>query len=304
MCITVPQLTLFIIIVVHFAILLEMVLLTATQAAKAAIEDYLALHADDQEDDPLRQRLERLEKISLDGPVEHADLIAISKAAREDKNAIKTSSPRQCRLETLLKGATVYQPPPPPKPEPVSNHSHTQRCMMLTPTKSAQYKALMQRLRKQEEQREYERMINPPPEKETFGQRFPHSTFNPNTYHGQTGVDEAEGDVTYQDVDRQVALIINVLVSIIACAVALWIVARHWAVPQRLALAMGGSLTVAAAEVAIYFGYIRRLEEAKGKEVKLVEQKEVSEMWVIEKASGSAKNAADDALRYRKGRHR
>jgi hypothetical protein len=163
----------------------------------------------------------------------------------------------------------------------------------------------MQRLRKQEEQREYERMINPPPEKETFGQRFPHSTFNPNTYHGQTGVDDAgEEDVTYQDVDRQVALIINVLVSIIACAVALWIVARHWAVPQRLALAMGGSLTVAAAEVAIYFGYIRRVEEAKGKEVKLVEQKEVSEMWVIGKASGSARSAADDALRYRKGRHR
>jgi hypothetical protein len=295
MCITLPQLTLFIIIVVQFAISLVMVLLTTTQAAKAAIDDYLALHADDQEDDSLQQRLERLEKVSLEGPVEHADLVAISKSARPS---------RQCRLETLLKGATVYQPPPPPKPEPVSHHSHTQRYMMLTPTKSAQYKALMQRLRKQEEQREYERMINPPPEKETFGQRFPHSTFNPNTYHGQTGVDDAGEDVTYQDVDRQVALIINVLVSIIACAVALWIVARHWAVPQRLALAMGGSLTVAAAEVAIYFGYIRRLEEAKGKEVKLIEQKEVSETWVIEKASGSAKIAADDALRYRKGRHR
>jgi hypothetical protein len=298
-------LTLSIIIVVHLAISLVMVLLTTTQAAKTAIDDYLALHADHQKDDSLRQRLERLENVSLDGPVEHADLVAISKAAREDKNASNTSSPRQCRLEILLKGATVYQPPPPPKPEPVSNNSHTQRyCIMLTTTQSAQYKALMQRLRKQEEQREYERMINPPPEKETFGQRFPHSTFNPNTYHGQTGVDDAGEDVTYQDVDRQVALIINVLVSIIACAVALWIVARHWAVPQRLALAMGGSLMVAAAEVAIYFGYIRRLEEAKGKEVKLVEQKEVSETWVIEKASGSAKSAADDALRYRKGRHR
>ena len=58
----------------------------------------------------------------------------------------------------------------------------------------------MQRLRKQEEQREYERMINPPPEKETFGQRFPHSTFNPNTYHGQTGVDDAgEEDHTLKE---------------------------------------------------------------------------------------------------------
>jgi hypothetical protein len=117
-------LTLFISIVVHVAILLlVMVLLTTTQAAKDAIDDYLALHADDQQDDSLQQRLERLEKVSLDGPVEHADLVAISKPAREEKNASKPS--RQCRLDTLLKGATVYQPPPPPKPEPVSNHSHT-----------------------------------------------------------------------------------------------------------------------------------------------------------------------------------
>jgi hypothetical protein len=163
----------------------------------------------------------------------------------------------------------------------------------------------MQRLRQQEEQREYERMINPIPEKESFGQRFPNAagaSFNPNTYHGQTGVDDID-EVTYQDVDRQVALIINVLVSIIACAVALWIVARHWSVPSRMALSMGGSLTVAAAEVAIYMGYIRRIEEAKGKEIKMTEKKEVSETWVIEKVSGLTKGATDD-VRYRKGRHR
>lgn len=164
----------------------------------------------------------------------------------------------------------------------------------------------MQRLRQQEEQREYERMINPLPEKESFGQRYPNAagaSFNPNTYHGQTGNDGVADDVTYQDIDRQVALIINVLVSIIACAVALWVVARHWSVPQRMALSMGGSLTVAAAEVAIYLGYIRRIEEAKGKEIKKTEKKEVSETWVIEKASGLSKGAADD-VRYRKGRHR
>lgn len=164
----------------------------------------------------------------------------------------------------------------------------------------------MQRLRKQEEQREYERMLNPLPPKETFGQRFPSAagaSFNPNTYHGQTGVDDVD-ETTYQNVERQVALIINVLVSIIACAVALWIVARHWSVPRRLALAMGGSLAVAAAEVAIYMGYIRRIQEAKVKEVKHMEKKEVSEMWKIEKASGSGKAGANDSIRHRKGRHR
>lgn len=165
----------------------------------------------------------------------------------------------------------------------------------------------MQRLRNQEEQRQYERMLNPLPEKETFNQRFPNAaggtTFNPNTYHGQTGVDDVD-DTTYQDVERQMALIINVLVSIIACAVAFWIVARHWSVPQRLALSMGGSLTVAAAEVVIYFGYIRRIQEAKTKEIKQKEKREVAESWVIEKASGSGKGGSENDVRYRKGRHR
>lgn len=164
----------------------------------------------------------------------------------------------------------------------------------------------MRRLRQQEEQRQYERMINPLPEKETFNQRFPNAagaSFNPNTYHGQTGVDDVD-EVTYQDINRQMALIINVLVSIIACAVAFWIVARHWSVPQRLALSMGGSIAVAAAEVAIYLGYIRRIRNAKTREVSQAEKKEVAETWVIEKASGTAKSQADDSVRYRKGRHR
>lgn len=163
----------------------------------------------------------------------------------------------------------------------------------------------MARLRKEEERRQYERMINPLPAPETFDQRFPNAarSFNPHTSHGQTGVDEGE-EMTYQDVDRQMALIINVLVSIIACSVAIWIAARHWSVPQRLGLSMSGSLTVAVAEVAIYLGYIRRVKDAKGKETKKVETKEVSETWVIEKAEKPAKTGNEEALRYRKGKHR
>ena len=163
----------------------------------------------------------------------------------------------------------------------------------------------MARLRADEERRQYERMVNPPSAPETFDQRFPNSAraFNPHTSHGQTGVDHGE-EMTYQDVDRQIALIINVLVSIIACSVAIWIAARHWNVPQRLGLSMGGSVTVAVAEVAIYLGYIRRVKDAKGKEVKKVETKEVSETWVIEKSSKPAKAANDESLRFRKGKHR
>jgi len=100
-----------------------MVLLTTTQAAKAAIDDYVALHADDENND----RLERLGKVSLDGPVEHADLIAISKSARNGRNTDRALPLQACRMEALLKGATIHRPPPPPKPEPVSHQPPYER---------------------------------------------------------------------------------------------------------------------------------------------------------------------------------
>jgi len=169
-----------------------------------------------------------------------------------------------------------------------------------------EYKALMQRLREREEQRQYERMINPPAPGETFDQRFPNAgarSFNPAISHGQTGADEVD-EVTYADVNRQMILIINILISIITCSVFIWIAARRWSVPQRLGLSMFGSGTVAAAEVAIYFGYIRRLDEARQKEVKAVERQEVMETWVIDKAKASG-NADGGAVRLRKGgKHR
>ena len=164
----------------------------------------------------------------------------------------------------------------------------------------------MQRLRHEEEQRQYERMINPPPQQETFGQRFPNAahSFNPATSIGQ-GPDAKEVDeVTFADVNRQMALIINVLVSIIACSVAIWIAARRWTVPQRLGLSMSGSGLVAIAEVAIYMGYIRRIKESKDKEKKVVESKEIVESWVLNGSSGSKKPETSDAVRYRKGKHR
>lgn len=162
----------------------------------------------------------------------------------------------------------------------------------------------MAKLRKQEEHRQYERMINPPQANETFGQRFPNApnTFEPMTSIGQHPPEEVD-EMTYADVNRQMALIINVLVSIICCSVAIWMAARRWSVPSRLALSMFGSVLVAVAEVAIYFGYIRRVRESKEKEVKKLEQKEVMETWVIDQKS-SAKPVEESTVRFRKGKNR
>lgn len=164
----------------------------------------------------------------------------------------------------------------------------------------------MARLRKEEERRAYERMINPSSTAETFNQRFPHSQQTSSAHAAlmnQPVVTEID-EVTYADVNRQMALIINVLVSIIACSVAIWIAARHWSAPQRLGLSFAGSGIVAVAEVAIYMGYIRRVQESRDREGKVVEQKEIIETWVIDKDSKTAGKGDMDSMRHRKGKHR
>ena len=126
----------------------------------------------------------------------------------------------------------------------------------------------MARLRKEEEARSYERMTQAP------------STLSlqPSSL---AGADLEEDEVTYSDVDRQMSVIINVLVSIIACSFAIWIAASHWSVPSRLGLSMGGSGLVGIAEVVVYSGYLRRIGEAKQTEKKKIERKEIIDTWVI-----------------------
>ena len=138
----------------------------------------------------------------------------------------------------------------------------------------------MARLRREEESRAYERMINPPPPLETFAQRFPHAPQNPFGADQITNAEEAD-EITYADINRQLALIFNILLSIVACSAAIWMAAHQWSVPSRLGLSMGGGGTVGVAEVVVYAGYLRRIKEAKTKEGKKVEVKEIVDMWVI-----------------------
>lgn len=163
----------------------------------------------------------------------------------------------------------------------------------------------MERLRQQEEQRQYERMLNPPAPTETFSQRYPQmaSSFGAGLNVGYNTADEVD-DVTYADVNRQMILIINVLISIVCTSVAVWMAARRWSVPERLGLSFSSSTIVAVAEVAIYMGYIRRIKEAKTKEKKITESKEIVDTWVIDGKSTSQQFNSTDTARFRKGKHR
>lgn len=166
----------------------------------------------------------------------------------------------------------------------------------------------MARLRREEEERAYERMINPPLPVGTFSQRFP----SPQADLFPTSQEDIgeEDEISYADINRQMALIINILISIVACSVAIWLAARHWSTPSRLGLSMGGSGAVAVAEAVVYAGYIRRLKEAKGKGKKEVEIKEVIKSWVIggeedrtdhsDPTSITVKESRNDNLRRRR----
>ncbi|KAF4974455.1 hypothetical protein FZEAL_8626 [Fusarium zealandicum] len=199
-----------------------------------------------------------LDDPQLGNPISHGQIVNLWKKLRVQGNSTYT-------LEQLLRGAFIYIPPPPPKPEP-----------------SPQYKALMARLRREEEARSYERMINPVHHAETFQSRFPYSASSFAEANKPTSAaDIGDEDVSFTEVHRQVTLIINFLVSIAGVAATLWIAARWWSVTPRLFLTLGGSILVAIAEVVVYSGYMWRMDEARKKEGKVTEVKEVMESWVV-----------------------
>lgn len=161
----------------------------------------------------------------------------------------------------------------------------------------------MARLRREEEDRAYERMINPPLPIQTFNQRFPYSQ-SANIFPSSQA-DVGEGDeITYADVNRQMTLILNIMISIIACSVAIWLAARHWSTPSRLGLSMGGSGLIGIGEVVVYAGYLKRVKEAKEKGKKEIEIKEIIKTWVIGREDDEipivSKTTADDGVRKRK----
>lgn len=239
-------------------------------------------------------------------PVSHSQLIGLSRLVKQlpeapnnkptGDDAVDNASENVATpttLNALLRNTTIYVPPPPPKKQ-----------------QTPQYLALMARLRKEEEARSYERMLNPPPIRETFTSRFPGAR-NHIPSHFSIGADDEVDELSYEEVHRQIILIINVLISVVCVAVFVWIAARHWSVGKRLGLSMSSALAVAVAEVVVYSGYVRKVQEAKQAEKKKPEIKEIVASWVLDRGVGGEKNGlatskekTDDALRYRKGKHR
>ncbi|KAI1210109.1 endoplasmic reticulum-based factor for assembly of V-ATPase-domain-containing protein [Annulohypoxylon truncatum] len=195
----------------------------------------------------------------LGRPISHGQIIDTWKC-------LKNKHDDATKLEELLRGAMVYIPPPPPKPEPTD-----------------EYKALMARLRHEEEERSYERMLKKAPPKESFARRFPdapmaHSFAEVNR---PTKSSDLGDDIENGDVQKQITLVINFLLSIFGAGAALWIAARWWSVPARLFLSLGGSIVVAIAEVTVYSAYTWRMAEGEKIQNKKREVKQIVQTWVI-----------------------
>jgi hypothetical protein len=276
-----------------------MVLLTMTPGIVRAVATAKDLSSDEYQslqhaDEPT------LAEPKVGNPISHSQLIGLSKllkkhAPKDTQEPPPTTEdaqePTPTTLAALLANTAVYIPPPPPKP-----------------TQTPEYHALMGRLRAEQEAISYQRMLHPPPTRESFSQRFPRA---PEPFSlGATQTTSEEDDLSYEEVHRQIILIINILISIVCVAVFIWVAARHWSVGSRLGLSMGGSLAIAVAEVAVYSGYVRKVREAKTLEKKKPEIKEIVKTWVLGEEDGNEgdttgwKEKDGDGIRFRKGKHR
>ncbi|KAL9053855.1 MAG: hypothetical protein Q9162_004502 [Coniocarpon cinnabarinum] len=221
-----------------------MVRLTQTSRITAALEicvarenelDHLELERSDRNVQESHDRSLPLPTPQLGGPITHDALICLSKflCAHASSDADRT----KWRLESFLKGSAVYIPAPSSKPP-----------------QSSEYQELMARLRHEEDSRRYARMTVPP-----FASSNPFTISKASQRTDLLSSSYAEpDDQVMRDVNRQVTLIINILVSIAACAIAVWLVSSSWAAPARLALSMVAAVVVGVAEVVVYWAYLRK----------------------------------------------
>lgn len=202
-----------------------MVLLTTTPTILAAISSLPS--------DSLPSQSQSL-PTSTDSPVSHTTLLTLSACLRK-------SSPSYT-LNTLLRGAKPYIAPPPPKPEP-----------------SDEYKALMARLRADQERREYRAMVAKQ-EAESL-----------QALSGRIGTD---GDEEEGKDDISPSLVLNIVLSIVMCAGVAFHLTRWW--PNdgvRVLVSLATAVVVGVAEVTVYAAYLRKVEESKRLERRKKERK-------------------------------
>ncbi|OAP65315.1 hypothetical protein AYL99_01287 [Fonsecaea erecta] len=167
--------------------------------------------------------------------IEHTTLIAISRLSKT------------ITLNSLLRGTRIYVPPPPPKPQP-----------------SPEYVALMAKLRREQEQREYAALVS----------SSVSSSFD-------TGREDEDDDISP-------SLVLNIFLSIILCAAAIFYLTRWWANDGlRVLLSLATGVVVGVAEVGVYAAYLRKVKMSRDKERRKKERKVVLGEYTGTETGGS-----------------
>ncbi|KAH8166825.1 hypothetical protein CIB48_g1378 [Xylaria polymorpha] len=234
-----------------------MVLLTMTPSM---VEALLVLgHSDNSSDaanDKARSNDIELEEPCMKDPavgkpISHGQILKTIKA-------LKANGHVGFRLETMLRGSSLYVPPPPPKPEPVRPIQPTRR---------------------------------------VFGD----SLMRDQTDEPSRKSDEEVDDIEFGDLQKQITLIINFLVSVFGCGAALWKLAQWWPVSTRLFLSLGGAIVVAITEVAVYSAYTWRMSQGEKQQAAMKEVREVVKTWVVGDEDEKTPLAVDDSHRFVEG---
>jgi hypothetical protein len=98
--------------------------------------------------------------------------------------------------------------------------------------------------------------------------------------HDTAGQDDARA------ASRALAVVANVVLSLLACAYGVWRATRWWSVPSRTAAALVAALVVALAEVGVYAAYTLRVAEAERRERSRVEVRSVLARWKVGDGGG------------------
>lgn len=202
---------------------LSMVLLTATSTALSAIAALPRSSHSSLGDLPN----------TADEPISHSTLVSLARLARQHG--------LQYSLDALLRGSRIYVPPPPPKPE-----------------KSPEYKALMERLRREQEMRDYRALVS-------------------RTQRSEEVDEEEEKD------DVTPSLVFNILLSVVMCGAAMFYMTRWWMNDAvRVLVSLLVAIVVGVAEVVVYAGFLRNVKRNKAKERAKMERKVVVGEYVPE----------------------
>lgn len=122
----------------------------------------------------------------------------------------------------------------------------------------------MEKLRLQEKENEYQRLVNPAPQYSTL-------------YENSAAPDITPA-MASKELKNQITTIVNILISVASVAYAIWYwTESSWKLPDsyRILLCLFFALLVLVAEVVVYLGYLNKIEEARKTERSKKEVKKV-----------------------------